>query len=218
MTTPAPGAVINPKVTDDKLPGERSLMQQQPGDITILLQRLWEGDPAVEQQLYQLVYFDLKKCARNVRRRFSRIHDIETTELIGGVYVRLRGVIAEQDWRNRQHFYAFFARSMQRYMIDYVRRWDKVELTSLDGLEGALPAPPLSPLEMVLVDQWLTKLEAADQDAATVLRMKYFLGLTDQEIAGAMNTPLRTTQRILLDARIWLFTRMGGESAKGAGR
>ncbi|MBV8906151.1 MAG: hypothetical protein JOZ22_21135, partial [Acidobacteriia bacterium] len=149
---------------------------------------------------------------------FSRIHDIETTELIGGVYVRLRGVIAEQDWRNRQHFYAFFARSMQRYMIDYVRRWDKVELTSLDGLEGALPAPPLSPLEMVLVDQWLTKLEAADQDAATVLRMKYFLGLTDQEIAGAMNTPLRTTQRILLDARIWLFTRMGGESAKGAGR
>jgi RNA polymerase sigma factor (TIGR02999 family) len=220
MTTPAlQAAVTNSWDACGTLPGKSSLMQERAGDVTTLLQRLAERDPAVEQQLYDLVYLDLKKCARNVSRRFRRIHDIQTTELIGGVYLRLAGVIADQDWRNRQHFYAFFARSMQRYMLDHLRKSWNVELIPLEGLGVALAAPATSLHETILVDQLLDKLEPINPDGAAVVRMKCFLGFTDQEIADAMNLPLRTMQRMWLEARKWLFIEMRGRNAKqGAGR
>ncbi len=221
MTTPARQAAVTTSVHPcGTLRGKSSLMQERPGDVTTLLQRLAEGDPAVEQQLYDLIYLDLKKCARSVRRRFRKIPDIQTTQLVGGVYSRLAEVITDQDWRDRQQFYAFFARSMQRYMLEYVRKWYPidVELIPLEGLDGAPAAFPPSFHEVILLDEWLEKLEAVDPGWATVVRMKCFLGFTDQEIADSMTIPLSTVRKWWLMARKWLFERMRGGNAQGAGR
>jgi RNA polymerase sigma factor (TIGR02999 family) len=214
MTTPAPQAVTDSRHACDTLPGTSTSMQEPAGEVTTLLQRLAEVDATVETQLFDLVYLDLKRCARNVRRRFRRIHDIQTTELIGSVYLRLAGAIPEQEWRNREHFFAFFARSMQRYMIDYLRKWHKVEFLSLEGLDCASPATASLLQETILVDQLLHKLEPVHPDWATVVRMKCFLGFNDQEIADAMCIPLRTIQKMWFEARLWLFTRMRGRDAK----
>jgi RNA polymerase sigma factor (TIGR02999 family) len=212
MTVPEPEAVTNSRDTCDTLPDQKTDMEDRIGDVTILLRRLGEGNAAVENELYDLVYPDLKRCARIIRRRFHRVHDIETTELIGNVYIRLAGVVENQDWRNRQHFYAFFARSMQRYLLDYLRKWYKAELVSFDGQNG-MAAPTLPIHDAIALDQLLDKLATVDSNWATVVRMKCFLGFTDREVADALQIPLRTIQKMWLEARQWLFVHMRGRDA-----
>jgi RNA polymerase sigma factor (TIGR02999 family) len=219
MAAPTPQTIAEIK-KDSSISSQRSPVKAPSGDVTVLLQRLADGDAEAEHELYTLVYFDLKKCAHNIRRRFLRMNDIQTTELIGSVYIRLTGVVDDQAWRNRQHFVAFFARHIRWYLIENIRKWGKVKLDALDGLENLLSAPPgYNPELAILVHQLLQELSKKNPRWVTLVEMKWFAGFTDQETAAAMGMSLRGMQRTWLEARNWLFRRLGGANGKqSAGR
>jgi DNA-directed RNA polymerase specialized sigma24 family protein len=103
---------------------------------------------------------------------------------------------------------------MRRYLIDYARRRPDAAFVGLDGVKDFLPADSAKLHLAITVDQCLTKLAETRPDWCEVVEVKYFLGLTDEEAAEALGTPLRTLQRMWREARQWLFERTDAVNAE----
>jgi RNA polymerase sigma factor (TIGR02999 family) len=187
-------------------------------DITRLL-HLWRaGDRDAENELFALVFPNLRRLAHYLMKSERRGHTLQPTELVDQVYLRLVGA-KDQDWRNRRHFFAFAARTMRRYLIDYARRRPDADFVGLESVKEFLPAESAKLNIAITVDQLLTKLAETKPEWCEVVEVKYFLGLTDDEAAEALNIPLRTMQRMWRDARQWLFEHTESISAEqSAGR
>ena len=193
-------------------------MPDETGDITLLLHRWRQGDPAAENELFALVFPNLRRLAHYLMRGERKGHTLEPTELVDQVYLRL--VAAKgQDWRNRRHFFAFAARTMRRYLIDYARRRPGVEFVGLEHVQDFLPATNAKLHQAITVDQLLSKLGETKPEWCEVIEVRYFLGLTNEEAAEALGIHLRTMQRMWRDARQWLFEQMDSVGAEqNAGR
>jgi RNA polymerase sigma factor (TIGR02999 family) len=188
------------------------------GDITELLHRWRAGSPDAERELFERVVPELRRIAHYLLRGERKGHTLQATEMVDEIYFRLSRA-KNQDWRSRQHFFAIAARAMRRYLIDYARARQTGELVTLDGLENLLPMDDEKLDQAIAVDRLLEGLEAVNPQWCTLVELKYFLGFTDEEAADALALKLRTTQRMWLEARQWLFTRMESASdAKRAGR
>jgi RNA polymerase sigma factor (TIGR02999 family) len=189
-------------------------MPEKTGDITELLHRWREGDPAAESELFTLVLPNLRNLAAYFMKGERKGHILQPSDLVNTIYLRLVNV-KDQDWRNRQHFFAFTARAMRRHLIDIARKDRRAELVPLDGLEGALPADSAKLDLAITVDRLLDELAGTRPDWCMVVEMKHFLGLTDEEAADVLGMKLRTLQRMWLDARQWLFERTERDAAAG---
>lgn len=178
-------------------------------EVTELL-RLWrEGDRDAENLLFETVLPHLRKLAQHFLRRERRDHTLEPTELVDTIYFKLVAA-KDQDWQSRGHFYAIAARAMRRYLIDYARARTGPELVPLDTL-GDSGAPARDKLEQaVMVDRLLEDLEKVNPEGCSIVELKFFLGLTDDEAADAVHMHVRKLQREWFDARRWLFERMEG--------
>lgn len=185
------------------------------GDITGLLQRWREGDRAAENELFERVLPDLRKLARYLMSRERRGHSMQATELIDQVYLRLVDA-KDRDWRNRGHFFAIAGRAMRRHLIDHARGRPNAQFVALDDIQNLLPADSGKVATAIAVDRLLDQLAGEKPEWCTVVEVKYFLGLTDEEAADALGIKLRTMQRMWLDARKWLFEQM--ESGHGSQR
>jgi DNA-directed RNA polymerase specialized sigma24 family protein len=106
---------------------------------------------------------------------------------------------------------------MRRYLIDHARGRPSAEFTALEGFENILPADSGKVDLAITVDRLLDELAETKPEWSTLVEMKFFLGLTDEETADAMGVKLRTMQRSWSDARRWLFTRMEADHAQSAG-
>jgi len=186
-------------------------MAQPMGDITILLQQWRDGSRDAENQLFELVFPNLRSLAHYLMKGERQDHTLQATELVNQIYVRLVAA-KNRDWRNRRHFFAIAARAMRRYLIDHARARPDAEFVVLEGLEEFLPASSPKVDVAVTVDGLLDQLGKENPDWCMVVEMKYFLGLTDEEASEAMGIRLRTMQRMWSDARQWLFTRMASPS------
>jgi RNA polymerase sigma factor (TIGR02999 family) len=190
-------------------------MENPEGKITRLLHEWREGSREAENQLFTLVFPNLRRLAHFMMLRERKNHSLEASELIGQIYFRMVAA-KDRDWRNRKHFFAIAARAMRRYLIDHARGRPSAEFVALEGLEGFLPAGREKIDLAISVDRLLDDLSETQPDWCTLVEMKFFLGLTDDEAAEAMGVKLRTMQRNWSDARKWLFTRMErGETVKG---
>jgi RNA polymerase sigma factor (TIGR02999 family) len=188
------------------------------GDITELLHRWRGGSPDAERELFERVLPELRRIAHYLLKGERKGHTLQATEMVDEIYFRLARA-KNQDWRSRQHFFAIAARAMRRYLIDYARARQTGELVTLDGLENLLPTDDEKLDQAIAVDRLLEGLEAVNPQWCTLVELKYFLGFTDEEAADALALKLRTMQRMWLEARQWLFTRMESASdAKRAGR
>jgi RNA polymerase sigma factor (TIGR02999 family) len=114
----------------------------------------------------------------------------------------------ERDWENRRHFFAVAARAMRRLLIDHAGGRTTAEQVPIAGLEAWLRGRDDKLDLAVAVDQLLAELEATHQDWCSIVELKFFMGLTDEEAADALGLPLRTMQRKFSDARRWLFERL----------
>ena len=170
------------------------------GEITQLL-RVWgAGDRSVEERLFGLVLPDLRNLARALMRRERRDHTLEPTALLNEAYVRLLAG-CERDWESRRHFFAVYARSRT-----------KGEKLPLIGSHD-LPPGPMGQIELAIaVDRLLDELEATHPEWCSIVELKYFMGLTNEETAEALGLPLRTMQRHYGDAKRWLFERLNPSS------
>jgi len=183
------------------------------GDITGLLQRWREGDRDAENELFERVVPDLRRLARYLMSRERRGHSMQATELVDQVYLRLVDA-KDRDWRNRGHFFAIAGRAMRRHLIDHARGRPNANFVALDDIQNLLPADAGKVETAMSVDALLDRLAQVQPEWCTVVEVKYFLGLTDEEAADALGMKLRTMQRMWLDARKWLFEQM--ESGHGS--
>jgi RNA polymerase sigma-70 factor (ECF subfamily) len=193
-------------------------MPETDGDITRLLQEWRSGDSEAEHELFALVFPDLRRLAHYFMQRERKGHTLQATELVDQIYFRLVAA-KNQDWRNRQHFFAIAARAMRRYLIDHARGRPDADFIGLEGIQKFFPAAGAKIDTVLMLDRLMDQLAAAHPDWCTVVEMKYFLGLTDVEAAEMTGLTVRTMQRRWRDARQWLFERMdAGDAGKSAGR
>ena len=165
------------------------------------------GDREVESRLFQLLLPDLRKLARSMLRKERPDHSLQATALMNEAYLRLvKG--RERGWENRRHFLAIAARAMRHLLIDHARARAGGVKTPIDGMEEILQGRN-EQLELgIAINGLLDELGKIHPDWVTIVEMKFFAGFTDEEVADAVDAPLRTTQRKFGDARRLLFERL----------
>jgi RNA polymerase sigma factor (TIGR02999 family) len=187
------------------------------GDVTLLLGRWREGSREAEDELFSLVMPNLRRLAHYLMKGERKGHAMHATELVDQIYLRLVGV-KDRDWRNRAHFFAIAGRAMRRYLIDYARGQSNAEMVTLNGIKEFLPADSAKLDLAITVGRLLDELAETKPEMCSLVELKYFLGLTDEEAADALGIKLRTMQRMWQDARQWLFERMNaGDGQQAAG-
>jgi RNA polymerase sigma factor (TIGR02999 family) len=177
-----------------------------PADITLLLKRMRDGDDQARATLLALVYPRLKAMAVQRMRSERRDHTLQPTALVHEVFVRLGGE-SEREWHDRVHFFAFAAELMRHILVDAarrrrtVKRGGEVAIVSLDAEFVGTGEHPDVILE---IDRLLTRLQALDARQAKIVEMRYFVGLTEKEIAEALGVSERTVKRDWQMARAWM--------------
>jgi RNA polymerase sigma-70 factor, ECF subfamily len=183
------------------------------GDVTQLLQQWREGSREAEAELFELVLPNLRRLAHYLMKGERKGHSLQPTELVDQIYFRLVAA-RDRDWRNRQHFFAIAGRAMRRHLIDHARGRPDAEFVSLEGIQNFLPAGSPKVDLAITVDRLLDRLAETKPEWCTLVEVKYFLGLTDEEAAEALSLKLRTMQRMWLDVRKWLFEQTESGHAK----
>jgi RNA polymerase sigma factor (TIGR02999 family) len=190
------------------------MMGAETPDVTRLLHEWSAGNRTAENELFALVMPDLRRVAGYLIRGERKGHSLQATELVNQIYVRLVAA-RNQNWENRRHFFAIAGRAMRRHLIDHARARPEVDFTTLTG-EILIPPAGASLNLALTIDMLLDRMEQVDRNWCQVVEVKYFLGLTDEEAADALDISLRTLQRRWRDARQWLFERLGPENAHRA--
>jgi len=180
--------------------------------ITALLHRWRTGSLEAENELFRLVLPDLRRIAHRLMNRERDGHTLQPTELVDQIYLRLAGA-KDLRWENRAHFFAVAGRAMRRYLIDYARARPNAEFVPADNLQNVLANRDDSLSLALTIDVLLEKLAETHPEWCTIVELKFFLGLTDEEAAEVLGMKLRTMQRLWLEARRWLYENMEARRA-----
>ena len=182
-------------------------------DVTLLMNAAADGDTAAAEQLLPLVYDQLRGAAQQRLASERPNHTLSATALVHEAYLKLVGP-REVPWAGRGHFYAAAAQAMRRILIDYARsraaRGDGRGLRLEEiGDVGTLAAADSE--RILAVDAALTRLEHDDPEAAAVVRLRFFAGLSVDQAAEAMGLSPRTAARLWTYARAVLYRELAGE-------
>jgi RNA polymerase sigma factor (TIGR02999 family) len=192
-------------------------MEDDAGDVTRLLHQWRAGSREAENQLFALVIPDLRRLAHYLLKGERQGHSLQPTELVNQIYVRLVAA-KNQDWQNRKHFFAIAARAMRRHLIDHARARPDAHFVAAEEWESLLPADSGKIDLAVTVAHLLDELSKINPEWCTLVELKYFLGLTDEETAEVLGKSLRQMQRMWSDARRWLFEHLNPPDAPHAKR
>jgi RNA polymerase sigma-70 factor (ECF subfamily) len=175
-------------------------------EITQLLRSLNEGDPRAADQLMPLVYAELRAIARVCFHGQGTNHTLEPTALVHEAYLKL--VKADEiDWQGRSHFFALSARAMRQILVDHARRKQRLKrsggITRIE-LREDMAISPQRDEDLLAVDEALNELEKLDPQQAKIVELRFFGGLTVQEVADYLNMSKRTVEREWTMIRAWL--------------
>jgi len=196
-----------PTLPDDSPPPDPS-----PDEVTRLLRRLAQGDAAAEQSLFALIYDQLRRLARSFLRRERPGHSLQATALVNEAYLRMMGNY-KIDWQSRAQFFGMAASIMRRILIDHARNrraekrgggnppvtFDEGLMATEDNLDT-----------LVDIDDALNRLAEQDPRQAKIVEMRFFGGLTEEEIALLLGLSERTIKREWVVAKAWLSAELGG--------
>ena len=177
-------------------------------DVTSILERIDSGDPRAAEQLLPLVYDELRKLAAAKLAHEKPGQTLQATALVHEAYLRLVGGEQGQHWDSRGHFFAAAAEAMRRLMVESARR--KQSLKRGEGLvrqpldEWEVAAPE-SRYDLLALDEAIDQLAAADAQAAELVKLRFFAGLTAEQAAAALGVSARTADRMWGYARAYLF-------------
>ena len=178
-------------------------------DVTGILEALASGDEEAADELYAVVYEELRGIARSFMAMERPDHTLQPTAVVHEAYIRLLGADAPR-WENRGHFFGAAARAMRRILVDHARR--KVSLKrggERQRVELRDPvAPGTKPEDLLDLDQALARLEAKDETMVRVVELRYFAGLTVDETAEVLGVSPRSVNRAWTGARAWLRREM----------
>lgn len=184
-------------------------------EITGLLIRWSDGDSAALQRLMPLVYDECHRIASLQLRRERPEHTLEPTALVNELYLRLVDQ-NRTDWKNRAQFFAIAAQLMRRVLVDYARTRSAAKRDSsrmLTSFGAAFDMPDESGIADVLaVDEALQRLAERDPEQQRIVELRFFAGLTVEEIAHVLRRSPRTVKREWRLAKAWLFRELHPDS------
>lgn len=175
--------------------------------VTQLLADWNRGDQAALDQLVPLMYRELRQLARHYLARERADHTLQATALVHEAYLRLVDQ-TKVDWHDRTHFFAVAARVMRHVLVDHARRYrcekrggarDKVPLADAENLANT------QGLDLVALDDALTRLAAIHPQMSRLVELRFFGGLTVDETAHVLGTSPQTVKRRWRMARAWLY-------------
>lgn len=192
-------------------------MEPVPGDVTQLLKAMHAGDPAAADRLLPLVYAELHRLAKAYMRRERPDHTLQATALINEAYLRLAG--EDIDWNNRAHFIGLAAHVMRQVLVDYARQHNAERRAG--GLQRVemhddLAISPDRLDEIASIDQALTRLAAHNPRQARVVELRYFGGLSVEQIAAILQVAPRSVKRDWSLARIFLARELNPAAGPSA--
>ena len=193
---------------NDPLHSQRGAGVAEPaGQVTLGLQALRQGDGRASTDLLPLVYDELRRLAAMRMAQESTEQTLQATALLHEAWLRLVGD-GYRTWQNRAHFYGAAAEAMRRILVENARRKSRLKRgggmvrLNVEDLELHAASPDE---KVLLMDEALEKLEAEDPQKARIVIMKFFGGLTNQEVAENLGVTERTVERQWAYARVWLF-------------
>jgi RNA polymerase sigma factor (TIGR02999 family) len=194
------------------------MTSQHPKDVTQLLLAWNGGDRAALDRLIPLVYEELRRAARRYMRRERTGHTLQTTALVNEVYMRL--IDAENvRWQDRAHFFAISAQLMRRVLVDSARRRQQLKrggALQQVTLDEALMIASDRDLDLVALDEALNALASLDQRQSQVVEMRFFGGLTEDEIAEVLGVSPRTVRNDWTVAKAWLLRELSNREMDDA--
>ena len=184
--------------------------------VTRLLQAWGDGDVRARDTLISLVYAELKRQAQAYLRRERSDHTLQPTALVHEAFMRL---MSQQrvEWRNRAHFFGIAAQMMRRILVDHARERQAARRPPL-GLrreldeESAAVMP--AEVEVLMLDEALDHLARLSARQAQIVELKYFGGLSEDDVAAVLSVSRATVTREWQAARAWLYRRMSGAQPK----
>jgi RNA polymerase sigma factor (TIGR02999 family) len=180
-------------------------------DVTRILSAIDQGDPHAAEQLLPLVYEELRKLAAQRLAQEKPGQTLQATALVHEAYLRLVDTDKAQQWSGRGHFFAAAAEAMRRILVDAARgkhslkRGGGRQRHPLD--EASLFAPGIDD-DILGVDEALGRLATADADAAKLVKLRFFAGLTSEQAAEALGVSTRTADRMWRYARAFLLKEL----------
>jgi RNA polymerase sigma factor (TIGR02999 family) len=185
-------------------------------DVSRILSNLAQGDAHAAGQLLPLVYDELRKLAAARLAEEAPGHTLNATALVHEAYLRLVEPADAARWDNRGHFFAAAAVAMRRILVEAARRKQREkhggnrQRIDLDAVQPAAPDPRQ---DLVALDAALTRLAAEDPQAAKLVELRHFTGLSVAEAAQALGISPRTADRVWAFARAWLHRELADTAA-----
>jgi RNA polymerase sigma factor (TIGR02999 family) len=191
------------------------MSQPDPPDLTQLLLDLRSEsgrNPAAAGRVFELVYGELRRAAGTLMRRERPNHTLQPTALVNEAYLRLVDG-TRLEWQNRAHFFGIAARAMRQILVDHAREraaekrgggWERVTL------DERLDVMSHREIDLFELDDALSRLGEMDERMARIVELRFFAGLTAEEVAHVLEISRRTVQREWRVAKMWLARELGG--------
>lgn len=181
------------------------------GDVSALLRAWSDGDQEALQALTPIVYEELRRLARHYMRRERSGHSLQATALVNEAYMRLADYTRMQ-WRDRTHFFAVSAQAMRRILVDHARRHNVkrgrgAQHVSLEDVAVVAPGENAE-TDLVALDEALIGLTRIDPRKAQIVEMRFFGGLTVEEVGEVLKVSPGTIKRDWRAAKAWLYQEL----------
>ncbi|MBL8878008.1 MAG: sigma-70 family RNA polymerase sigma factor [Phycisphaerales bacterium] len=188
-------------------------------DVTRLIQLVASGRSAAVDELLPLVYAELRALAESHLRRERAGHTLQATSLVHEAYIKLVDQTQAQ-WRDRAHFFAVAAHAIRRILVDYARTRGRIKRgggrTALPLEDAAAAHIDDNHIDMLALDEALQRLGQFSTRQARVVELRYFGGMTTDEIAKTLDVAPSTVDGDWAMARAWLCRELRGESSNAA--
>jgi RNA polymerase sigma factor (TIGR02999 family) len=182
-------------------------------DVTRILSQIEQGDPKAAEKLLPLVYNELRGLAAQWLAHEKAGQTLQATALVHEAYVRLVDNDHSSQWKSRGHFFGAAAEAMRRILVEQARRKRSIkgggefERQELPEIEAPTGAPQI---DLLALDEALTKLEARDRRQAELIKLRFFAGLTIEQAAEALGISTSTADNNWSYARCWLRLELEG--------
>jgi RNA polymerase sigma factor (TIGR02999 family) len=179
-------------------------------EVTELLQAWSAGDREALERLTPIVHAELHRIAKRYMGRERAGHTLQTTALVNEAYVRLIDW-KNVRWQNRAHFFGVSAQLMRRILVDFARRRPHLKNVEIKhvAIDEAFVLPAERDADLVALDEALTALALIDGRKARIVELRFFGGLSFEEVAEVMNLSKITIVRDWNKAKVWLFRELG---------
>ena len=188
----------------------------RPSEVTLLLQRVNQGEEDSEGQLFELVYGELRRVAAQLMHGERQAHTLQATALVHEVWIRLLapGEDAHVEWEGRRHFLCVAAKAMRNLLVDHARakrakkRGDGAKRLAVDEMVAIYED---GGVDLLALSEALEKLGEVDAQLARLVELRFFGGLEHQEVGDVLGISLRSAERGWFTARAFLRGALGGE-------